>query len=107
MQTALSELAHAQYLALLGLYDQQGVITAEELRTRQVRVASVGEPLGALGRDSAGVALGRDTPFPATMLATPGGMQPPQGMPAPMARTPGDGRFFPPPWPMRASVRRG
>ena len=98
VQTALSELAQAQYQALLGLYDQQGVITAEELRTRQVRVASVGASRsGALGRDSAGVALGRDTPFPATMLATPGGMQPPQGMPVPMAGVrPGMGGFSTP-----------
>ncbi|HQQ71677.1 MAG TPA: DUF1631 family protein, partial [Alicycliphilus sp.] len=78
VQAAIGALALAQYQALIKLYDEQGVITAEQLRTRVLRPGGgASSRSGALGRDSAGARLGRDTPFPATMLATPSGMQVP------------------------------
>ena len=78
VQASLGEQALAQYQALTKLYDEQGVVTAEQLRTRQLRAAGpVTSRSGALERDSAGAGLGRNTPFPATMMASPGGMQVP------------------------------
>ncbi|MBS0466812.1 MAG: DUF1631 domain-containing protein [Proteobacteria bacterium] len=79
VQASLGEQALAQYQALTKLYDEQGVVTAEQLRTRQLRAASppVSSRSGALERDSAGAGLGRHTPFPATMMAPGGGMQVP------------------------------
>ena len=90
LQTALCELTLAQYQALVLLYDQQGVVAAEKLRTQQVRATSAGASRSAaLARDTAGAVLGRessrDTPFPATMMATPSGMQAPRGVQVPMA----------------------
>ena len=86
VQAAMGELALAQYQTLVKLYDEQGVVSAEQLRTRVRRPGGGGSSRsGALGGDSAGARLGRETPFPATMLATPSGMQLPGGMQVPMA----------------------
>ncbi|MBS0509481.1 MAG: DUF1631 domain-containing protein [Proteobacteria bacterium] len=86
VQAAVAALALAQYQALVQLYDEQGVITAEQLRTRVLRPGGgASSRSAALGGDSAGARLGRDTPFPATMLATPSGMQAPGAMQVPMA----------------------
>ncbi len=90
LQTTLGELALTQYQALMRLYDEHGVVTAEELRTRQLRAAATSRS-ASLGRDSAGAGLGRDTPFPVTMLAPSSGMQ------VPMAGVrPGQGGFATP-----------
>ncbi len=73
LQRQLGDLALAQYEALTQLYDQQGVATAEELRTLTRRPAGMGSSRsGGLGADSGGARLGRDTPFPATVMAPPG-----------------------------------
>jgi len=89
LQRQLAELALVQYQALHQLYDQQGVATAEELRARVRRPVTAGSSRsGALGPDSGGARLGRETPFPATMMAPPGGT-------GPMAR-PGFGGFASP-----------
>ncbi|MBS0609616.1 MAG: DUF1631 domain-containing protein [Proteobacteria bacterium] len=51
LQSALSDLALAQYQALLKLYDAQGVATSGDLRARVRRTAGVSMP-AALGQDS-------------------------------------------------------
>ncbi|WP_404300869.1 DUF1631 family protein [Alicycliphilus denitrificans] len=79
LQRQLGELALAQYQALARLYDQQGVAAAEGLRALVRRPLGTGASRhGALGPDSGGATLGRETPFPATLVAQPGAMPAPK-----------------------------
>lgn len=101
VQAAIGALALAQYQALIKLYDEQGVITAEQLRTRVLR------PGGA--HPAAPAPWAATAPVPAWVATHP---FPPPCWPRPAAcRCPWQacaraGRALPRRWPMRASAPR-